>query len=960
MAGSLTERLQLVVDATTGQAEAKFAKLGEASAATAKTTTASANQVAVAADRVAQARLKEEQAAGLVRVAEARLDELRSVSGAKASQLVAAEERLAAAQRNLAAATRQTAAATAERSASQSTAVTQVEQLGRSTGVARQALVGLATAGAAFAGIGLVDYLKESVSGFVEGAKTASQLSISMNATVAQAGQFGALAKSIGLDFNDLLEIQAEFAQKVGQNAGLLDSFGAAVKRNDDGTTNWALTLEDALIQLQQIPDATKRNALGFQLFGEEGFKQLSRLLVTGMSVKDALAAIGTPFTEEDVAAVQAYNLQLMELSLTGTRIENTLGRALLPIVATVASGFADFLDVVTQIPLPLAAATLAAIALGVTGFSPAAVAGARLELVMAAVTRQLAYFNVLAATSGRAGAIMGASMTAASAGARGLMGIVGGPFGAALIGASVVYTLASNGAEDFEKHARAAALAVKEAGGTINDENANIRRQAEALAENAGAWERAGMAARGLQEAKDTGDLPWWADLTGSVSNANTLASLFGDTEVAARGAEAGIKDAADELGAYGAQSETAQVTVKTLNDLIAEGTTSGQEFSTAVAAAADAQDRQAQTSGLAKAAMDAYYAVTRDAVQATLDLIGAQLQQSDGLIGVQKAAYELGKTVDDAKTPWNEVTEASNRAIESALSYAQNASDAAVAGAKAQGQIVDAAAEAQIRAQATMAALRESLNAPGLTEEAKAQIQEMITKLDDASKKGDIQAILSLTGVDQAEGQLDQATQDRDTTIKVDSAGGPAVKSYLDGLASQSRLAIVNVESRGGPAVADYLARVTSADRLAIIRVESRNGPAVDAYLDGLAAQDRLAIIRVESRGGPAVDAYLDSLAAPRNAVINVTRRVTEVPAGGSGGPTGMMRGGPAGGLMGADRMGAGPGAVGGVNATIDLHLTGELDRSQISKAGQGRVTVENIRAYERRNGTGWRSDR
>jgi hypothetical protein len=467
-------------------------------------------------------------------------------------------------------------------------------------------------------------------------------------------------------------------------------------------------------------------------------------------------------------------------------------------------------------------------------------------------------------------------------------------------------------------------------------------------------------MAVKGLQDAKDTGDLPWWMDLTGTLSNANTLSSLFGETDLAARGAQVGIKEAADALGAYGAQSQTAQVAVKTLNDLIAEGTTSGKEFSTAVAAAADAQDRQAQTSGLAKAAMDAYYAVTRDAVQATLDLIGAQLQQSDGLIGVQKAAYELGQTVDDAKTPWNEVTEASNRAIESALSYAQNASDAAVAGAKAQGQIVDAAAEAQIRAQATVAALRESLNAPGLTDDAKAQIQDMITKLDDASKKGDIQAILQLTGVDQATGELDQATKDRDTTINVESAGGPAVKAYLDGIASQSRLAIVNVESRGGPAVADYLARVTSADRLAIIRVESRGGPAVDAYLDGLAAQDRLAIIHVESRGGPAVDAYLDSLAAPRNAVINVTRRVTDVPAGGGGGPTGLMRGGPAGGLMGAGRMGAGPGAVGGVNATVELVLKGELDRSQISKAGQGRVTVENIRAYERRNGTGWRSDR
>lgn len=951
MAGSLSERLQLVVDATTGQAEAKFVKLGEASAATAKTASASAGQVAAAADLIAQARMREQQAAGQVRVAELRLQELRATGTARSSQLAAAEERLAVAQRNLAVATRQTAVASQQRATANASAVAETEALGRSTGGARAAIAGLATAGAAFVGIGLVDYLKDSVDGFLESASTASQLSISMNATVEQAGQLGALAKSIGLDFNDLLEIQAEFAQKVAASNTLLSSFGAAVKKNDDGTTNWALTLEDALIQLQKIPDATKRNALGFQLFGEEGYKQLSRLLVSGMSVKDALEAIGTPFSKDDVAAVQDYNRSMMELSLTGSRIEQTLGRALLPIVLDVAKGFGAFLDVITQIPAPISVATIAAIALGVTGFNPAAAAGGRLAVVTAALSRQFALYNAAVAIGGRATANLAASQALAGAAGRGMLAAVGGPLGAALIAASVGYTLVTRGAEAFQKSTHEAAVEAEAAEQKYGDMAASSRELGRRLIEEAGYWEKV-AAARNSTANDVVSDKSLFGDADPGVGFAN-LISGFGDTEVAAEGASKGIDEAREALGAYGAQQEVAQAQVKGLSDMIAEGTTSGQKFADAVAAAAESQAKQAATSGLAQAAMDAYYSVTSKAVQATLDLLNAQLQQSDGLIGVQKAAYELGKTVDDAKTPWNEITEATNGAISSALSYASTAADAAVAGATAQGQIVDAAAEAKIRADATIAALRETLNAKGLTEGAKAQLTDMITQLETAKSKGDIQAILTLTGVPQAEGQLDNATKDRQATVTVESRNGPAVKSYLDGLASQTRLATVRVESRNGPAVKAYLDGLASQNRLALIRVESRNGPAVDSYLDGIAAQNRLAIIRVESRNGPAVDSYLDGIAnQSRTAVINVQRNSPT--GGGTSGPTGSMRGAPS----AASMLGASAGGVNLAGVSLDLQLTGTLDRSQLSKASQGRVNVENIRAYERRSGTGWRS--
>jgi hypothetical protein len=45
-------------------------------------------------------------------------------------------------------------------------------------------------------------------------------------------------------------------------------------------------------------------------------------------------------------------------------------------------------------------------------------------------------------------------------------------------------------------------------------------------------------------------------------------------------------------------------------------------------------------------------------------------------------------------------------------------------------------------------------------------------------------------------------------------------------------------------------------------------------------------------------------------------------------------------------------------GGTVELDLRLTGSLDRSQVARAERGRAHVEDIRAYEQRNGTGWRS--
>jgi hypothetical protein len=218
-------------------------------------------------------------------------------------------------------------------------------------------------------------------------------------------------------------------------------------------------------------------------------------------------------------------------------------------------------------------------------------------------------------------------------------------------------------------------------------------------------------------------------------------------------------------------------------------------------------------------------------------------------------------------------------------------------------------------VRAAAMIDDLRARLNTPGLADEARAEMQALIDQLTTAQESGDIEAVLRLTGTDEARGQLDETTGDREATVKVESRGGPAVVAYLD--------------------------RIANAERLSIIRVESRNGPAVREYVDGLTAE-RLLIIRLETRGGPAVREYLDELTRDREVAVNVNRGT----GGGAPGPYGA----PALATAASSRF-----AVGSV--TLDLELTGTADRGQLSRAQRGRAHVEDIRAYERENGTGWR---
>jgi hypothetical protein len=910
----LRQRLQLIVDATTGKADGEFRKLTGSTRELGTTAERSADQVRAAADRVADARERERVASGRLQVAERRLQELRASGRARASQLLAAEEKAAAAQRDLQRAVHSTSRALQEQQEATRGAAASMEDAQRSGGLFAGASERLRTAVGGLAGVGIGAFLRGTAEGFAANARAAGQFATSTNSSVQQAGAFLGLVSTLGLELNDLLEIQAEYAQKAAASSGELEKLGAQLVRNQDGTVNWTDSLVSFLDQLQQVPDATERNRLGFQFLGEEGYKQLSRLVSSGVDVREALERIGTPFSPEDIRMAADYDAAMMDLSLTGQRTSQTLGRVLVPAATATLEAFGDVVGVLEDVGPVLVVTTAAAIALGVTGFSPTAAAGARLAAVTALVNRNLALYRATAGLAGAASATLGAGFGIARAGAAGLAGAVGGPLGIALIGLAAVYTLASNGAEDFREHAREAAVEVEQQSQQYGQAGQRVQAYARQLAESAGAFERAAAAAKG---AEATG-------LQDPIGLSATL-GLFGDTTLATAGYADEIDRARAELGEFGAQQAVTQQTTRELSDLIAQGITTGRDFASAVALAADAQAEEARTSGLAEAAIAAYNAVTRDATESTLNLWNAQLQQRDGLRGLKGAIQDAAEATQDSETPWNDVAEAIDRVIGAALDYASTSADAAVAAARASGQVVDAQAEASIRSQETLRALYETLQQPGITAGARKQVQELIGDLKAAQESGDVEAILRLTGAAETAGEIDQATEDRDTTVRVESRNGPAVNRYLDSLTTQ-RLALIRTESRNGPAVREYLDSLTT-QRLALIRVESRNGPAVDDYLDRLASQERVAYIDVRERSGGS--------------------------GGGGGGPTGaaMLRGAP----TTAGTYGGGGLTIQQLQMIVQTDAAGRVTTQSLMEAG--RQAVRAIGEYERRNGTGWR---
>lgn len=341
-------------------------------------------QMQAAADKVADARRKEADAAGQVRTAEAKLEELRAGAGVKASQIVAAEEKVAAARRKSEAAV----AALQKAEATERSATARVERLEirADTSQADQATEGfvartkarLTTAGSAVGAfaerwrgaalavvgagaavgysfvqvaadaeqsLGAVETVfkgsADQVKAWADGA--AQNLGLSAHAYREAATLIGSQLKNMGVPMGQvagqtdtLITKAADLASLFGgTTAEAVEALSSALKGEMDPIERYGISLNQAALD-------AKIAALGLDTSTDAAQRNAKAVATMALIEEQSADATGNFAREHDTAANAAQRAQA-----EWDNLRATLGEALLPVM----SGVGDVLGS-TIIPL--------------------------------------------------------------------------------------------------------------------------------------------------------------------------------------------------------------------------------------------------------------------------------------------------------------------------------------------------------------------------------------------------------------------------------------------------------------------------------------------------------------------------------------------------------------------------------------------------------------------------------
>lgn len=814
-------------------------------------------------------------------------------------------------------------------------------QVKKSGSLVKETLAGFA--GGLAAG-GLVEGLQSIVEGYMESAEAAGSWAKATNASIADASKFTGLVKQYGLDFGDLLEIQAEFAQKVGDGNEELSALGVELVKNANGTVDWNATLVSLLGVLQTIPDATERNRLLFKYFGEEGGKQLANIVNSAVPVAEALDKI-KPMSEKDIANQRAFAQAMQELRNQGQGLATTVGGVLVPVLVVFAKILEPIADALGAIPPQLL--VFGAAALGLARIMPAVVSTT--QAVTASFAQQMALmrqgagiyptvssnlntlshaqqaatFQAQQMTTAQAALRTGLAMSgrAASSAGSALLGAMGGPAGLAVTGAIVGIGLALNAKAkaDAEAAKRAAEhkSAVDALTASLDKESGAVTRSTiETLAKSVTPQQISLLKQLGLSIddyfAAMQGGAQAQADFR---TNLEAAARQHGATGATLKILTQGLNDQIGTLDEAEAQWKTTaeaeaaaskvvdeQVSARdALNQLVEAGITSGGRYAFTLQAATNEAIKEAQAQNESADALQRQIDVRTKLGELIVTGAEAQLAEADRFRNFQDAVDKAKTSVDDLSTSQNENAAATDAVVSSAISNAQAAVATAEALARERGETLSAAEANQVMIGALVALAAQ----PGVSDEARGSIQDLIDKLRAVPPSPEIDPTVDTSQADAALDDLDKTKMDPtvDPIAKTDEA-----KRLLDELAKQ-REAIVLVNLQGWTQASADLNTLVNTRRIAYIDVQLRGEGDVERALNNL-ARSRTSTISVQSVGpAPA--------AAPSASAMSASSRAA-TPVGGSTLPA------------------------------ANLSPT----------AAEGRRYVEAIRTFELRAGSGWRA--
>jgi hypothetical protein len=206
-----------------------------------------------------------------------------------------------------------------------------------------------ANAGAlAVAGGGaLIAFGVKAVGAFQETALGAGQLRDSLGVTAEEASRLQEVAGDLGIGVEALESTMGRMNREAANAPGKFDEIGAAIKRNEDGTTNVTETFLSTVDALNKMPDATQRAAAAQEIFGRS-WQDISELVAAGADgVREALDSVeqGKIIDDKEVERARRFRDTLDNLKGVAEELAVEVGGSLVDALEDAAPAMQVFAE---------------------------------------------------------------------------------------------------------------------------------------------------------------------------------------------------------------------------------------------------------------------------------------------------------------------------------------------------------------------------------------------------------------------------------------------------------------------------------------------------------------------------------------------------------------------------------------------------------------------------------------
>jgi hypothetical protein len=188
-------------------------------------------------------------------------------------------------------------------------------------------------------GAALIAFGAKAVSAFQDTALAAGEMRDALGLTAEEASQYIEVADDLGIGSDKLQAAMGRMLVTAEKTPAALDSIGASLVKNADGTTNVNKSFQNVVDKLNAIPDASQRAAAAQKIFGK-GWQDMAELIeMGGKGIQEALDAVegGKVIDDAEIERARKFRDSLDALKGITEELTVTVGGHLVPALTTAA-----------------------------------------------------------------------------------------------------------------------------------------------------------------------------------------------------------------------------------------------------------------------------------------------------------------------------------------------------------------------------------------------------------------------------------------------------------------------------------------------------------------------------------------------------------------------------------------------------------------------------------------------